>query len=170
MVNDAADPQSANKELRRLLKSAIDKAKRAARDDREWRSTGIDTLAEYAIDHARAALSMLRDADGEALEDARYVLRWLRRKGLREFARRDAHRHGVGRFGGDPERLDAALEMLADRGWIRPVTPGSKDGPGRPASPRYAVNPATWPRRESPLGLELPEGFAVEGGQFSGVL
>lgn len=131
---------------------------------------GAIRLAEYAVDHARAALAMLRDADGEALEDARYLLRWLRQKGLREFARRDAHRHGVGRFSGEPERLDAGLEILTERGWIRPLASESKEGPGRPASPRYAVNPATWPRKEKPAALTLPEGFAVESGRFSGVI
>lgn len=141
------------------------------RDPIELRAIeGAIRLAEYAIDHARAALAMLRDADGEPLEDARYLLRWLRQKGLREFARRDAHRHGVGRFSGEPERLDAGLEILTERGWIRPVASESKEGPGRPASPRYAVNPAMWPRRENLAGLTLPEGFAVEGGQFSGVI
>lgn len=46
MANGAADPNPANAELRRLLRSSIGKAKRAASDDREWWSTEIDTLCE----------------------------------------------------------------------------------------------------------------------------
>lgn len=46
MANCAVDPQSANAELRLLLKAAIGKAKRAAKDDREWWSTEVDTLCE----------------------------------------------------------------------------------------------------------------------------
>lgn len=131
---------------------------------------GAIQLGEYAIEHARAALSMLRDTDGESLEDARYLLRWLRRKRLREFSRRDAQNHGRRRFDGDPDRLDAALEVLAERGWIRPGESGAKGGPGRNPSPRFIVNPATWPGADTPLTLDLPEGFAFENGQFSGVL
>lgn len=131
---------------------------------------GAIRLAEYAIEHARAALSMLRDTEGEPLEDARYLLRWLRRKGLREFSRRDAQNHGRRRFDGDPERLDAALQILADRSWIRLGESGAKNGPGRNPSPRFDVNPATWPGAGNRLTLELPAGFAVENGQFSGVL
>jgi hypothetical protein len=37
--------------------------------------------------------------------------------------------------------LDGALLLLVDHGWIRPVGGGVPDGPGRPPSPLFEVNP-----------------------------
>ena len=96
-------------------------------------------LGRWAVPHAEAVIGLMAGATGP-IDDAAYLLRWLRDRGVAEFTRRDAGQHGRSRFDGDPKRLDEALELLADRGWIRPVVE-PRAGVGRPSSPRYAVHP-----------------------------
>ncbi|TWT79121.1 hypothetical protein CA13_05190 [Planctomycetes bacterium CA13] len=97
-------------------------------------------IGRWAVPHAEAVIGLMTGSTGPA-DDAVYVLRWIRESGLREFSRRDAHVHGRARFDGEPNRLDDALELLVDRGWIRPVTEDSSIRRGRPASPRFSVHP-----------------------------
>jgi len=75
--------------------------------------------------------------------DALYIVRWIVRRGLQSFTRRDAARHGARRFR-DEAGLDEALWALEQRGYIRRVPPPETNRPGRPASPVYAVNPAVF--------------------------
>jgi hypothetical protein len=95
-------------------------------------------LARWAVDHAEAAIGLMAGGDG-SLDDAGYVLRWLRHRAEAEVSRRDIHVHGRARFDADPERLDRALGVLVERGWLRPIDDGPR-GPGRP-SVRYWVHP-----------------------------
>lgn len=97
-------------------------------------------ISRWAIPHTEAMLSLLLGDDG-ASDDARYILRWIRKQNLPSFSRRDAHNHGRQRFDREPERLDNALTQLIDCGWIRPMAGGLADGPGRPPSPVFEVNP-----------------------------
>jgi len=97
-------------------------------------------LGRWAIPHAEAMLALMTGNDGVG-DDARYLLRWVRERALAQFSRRDAQNHGRRRFDGEPERLDGALLLLVDHGWIRPVGGGVPDGPGRPPSPLFEVNP-----------------------------
>ncbi len=97
-------------------------------------------LGRWAIPHAEAMLALMTGHDGVA-DDARYLLRWVRERLLTHFSRRDAQNHGRRRFDREPERLDSALVLLVDHGWIRPVGGGVPDGPGRPPSPLFEVNP-----------------------------
>jgi hypothetical protein len=48
--------------------------------------------------------------------------------------------HGRARFDGDGARLDRALVVLVDRGWLRPIG-DDRQGPGRP-SVRYRCHPS----------------------------
>ena len=96
-------------------------------------------LARWAIPHAEAAIGLMAADDG-SIDDASYVLRWLRHRAEAEVSRRDIHVHGRARFDGEPTRLDRALAVLVDRGWLRPAGE-SQQGPGRP-SVRYQCHPS----------------------------
>jgi len=97
-------------------------------------------LARWAVPHAEAVVGMMAGADGP-IDDAAYLLRWIRERGLSEFTRRDAHNHGRARFDSEPVRLNDALELLADRGWIKRIADVAPVAPGRPPSPRFIVRP-----------------------------
>lgn len=112
-----------------------------------WRDpVGVDaidaaiTLARWALPHAEAVIRLMGGNDGP-VDDAVYVLRWLREHRHKEFTRRDVHAHGRARFDAEPDRLDGALAVLVDRGWVRMIDDGKRAGAGRPASPRYAPHP-----------------------------
>jgi hypothetical protein len=72
---------------------------------------------------------------------AKRLLEWIRRKHLTEFSLRDCHQdhRSVDR----PQQLLPPLQVLKDRGFIRQVPQPEKRGRGRPASPRFEVNPLT---------------------------
>ena len=94
-------------------------------------------LGEYFLVHALAAFAAMGADD--RLADARAIVAWARRERLRTLTRRDAHRAHQARFP-KADDLDSVLTLLVDRGWIARLTDPSR-GPGRPTSPRYAVNP-----------------------------
>ena len=107
-------------------------------------------IARWSVLHAEAVIGLMTGAGG-GLDDAAYVLRWIRESDRTEFTRRDAQNHGRSRFDGEPEKLDDALELLVERGWIRPIATTERPGPGRKPSPRYAVNPAIAGGRIAPV-------------------
>lgn len=125
------------------------------------------TLARWAVPNAEAAIGLMAGGDG-SVDDAAYVLRWLRERVEPEVSRREVHVHGRRRFDNDPERLDRALAALVDRGWLRPVDEGPR-GPGRP-SVRFIVHPSVAagsvpqvhrmadPPRENPQAAERVRG------------
>lgn len=95
-------------------------------------------ISKWAIPHARAAFGLLRADDG-AMEDAERVLKWLKKKELIQTSKNDIRQQFRSKFDGDLERLTRAIELLVDRGWLRPVD--SKPGtPGRPSEP-YECHP-----------------------------
>ncbi len=99
-------------------------------------------IARYLVPHAEAVLNMMLASEETADDDARYVLRWIERHGRREFTKRDAQQHGKRRFP-KADDIDPALAELTRRGYIR-LRPVEASGPGRPPSPTYEVNPATF--------------------------
>jgi len=101
------------------------------------RATGI---GHYLIPHAQAAFSLM-GADPET-EKARAVLRWLERTTTTQFSKRDAFNALRAHFK-KADEVDRALSLLADRYYIRPITPDPEEsrGPGRKPSPFYEVNP-----------------------------
>ena len=98
-------------------------------------------IARWAVNHAEAVIGLMTGA-GCGLDDAGYILRWIRESERTEFSRRDVQVHARSRFDGEPEKLDDAIELLAERGWIRPIAATERAGAGRKPSPRFAVNPA----------------------------
>jgi replicative DNA helicase len=100
---------------------------------------GAARLAGYLVDHALAVFDLM-GADPR-IDDARWLLDWIGRTGQAQFSRRDAHQAARGRFRKAAD-LEPALAMLEEHGWLRRVDAdpvGAKGG--RPASPRFLVNP-----------------------------
>jgi len=103
---------------------------------------GALRLASYLVEHARAVFDLM-GADPR-LDDARWLLDWISRTDRAQFSRRDAHPSAPrGRFRKAAD-LEPALRLLEEHGYLRRVDPEpSRDphGRGRPASPRFLVNP-----------------------------
>jgi hypothetical protein len=99
-------------------------------------------LADYLVEHARAVFDLM-GADPR-VDDARWLLDWVNRTNRPQFSRRDAHAAAPrGRFPKATD-LEPALRLLEEHGYLRRVDPEpSRDhrGRGRPASPRFLVNP-----------------------------
>jgi replicative DNA helicase len=98
-------------------------------------------LAGYLIEHALAVFDLM-GADPR-VDDARWLLDWIGRTERQQFTRRDAHQGARGRFRKAAD-LDPSLALLEEHGYLRRVDPEpSRDprGRGRPASPRFLVNP-----------------------------
>jgi replicative DNA helicase len=102
---------------------------------------GAIRLADYLVEHARAVFDLM-GADPR-VGDARWLLDWISRTDQVQFSRRDAHQAARGRFPKATD-LEPALRLLEEHGHLRRVDPEpSRDphGRGRPASPRFVVNP-----------------------------
>jgi replicative DNA helicase len=102
---------------------------------------GAIRLGDYLIEHARAVFDLM-GADPRT-DDARWLLDWISRTNRTQFSRRDAHQAARGRFPKATD-LEPALRLLEEHGYLRRVDPEpSRDpqGRGRPASPRFLVNP-----------------------------
>jgi len=95
-------------------------------------------VARYLIEHAHAAFALM--GMDPLVDAARFVLAWVRRKGLESFTEREAFEATKGRF----KKVDAlrpALALLANHGYVRLRAVDPRQGPGRKPSPAYAVNP-----------------------------
>jgi replicative DNA helicase len=102
---------------------------------------GAIRLAGYLVDHALATFDLM-GADPR-VDDARWLLDWIARTGRQQFTRRDAHQAARGRFRKAAD-LDPPLALLEEHGYLRRVdAEPSRDphGRGRPASPRFLINP-----------------------------
>jgi hypothetical protein len=113
--------------------------------------TAAIRLADYLIEHARAVFDLM-GADPHT-DNARWLLDWITRTNRTQFSRRDAHRAAPrGRFTTATD-LEPALRLLEEHGYLRRVDPEPSQDPrgrGRPASPRFLVNP-------SPRAAEMTE-------------
>jgi replicative DNA helicase len=133
------------------------------------RPIGADTfagairLADYLIEHARTVFDLM-GADPR-LDDARWLLDWISRTNRTQFSRRDAHRAAPhGRFTKATD-LEPALQLLEEHGYLRRVDPEPSQDPrgrGRPASPRFLVNPL-------PRAAETTESTETTPARVSGV-
>jgi replicative DNA helicase len=102
---------------------------------------GAIRLAGYLTDHALAVFDLM--GVDPRVDDARWLLEWINRTGRQQFTRRDAHQAGRGRFRKATD-LDPPLALLEEHGYLRRIDPEpSRDprGRGRPALPRFLVNP-----------------------------
>jgi hypothetical protein len=103
---------------------------------------GAIRLADYLIEHARAVFDLM--GDDPRTDDARWLLDWISRTNRTQFSRRDAYRAAPrGRFATATD-LEPALRLLEEHGYLRRIDPAPSQDPrgrGRPASPRFLVNP-----------------------------
>jgi hypothetical protein len=124
-------------------------------------------LAGYLIEHARTVFDLM-GADPR-IDDARWLLDWIRRTNQAQFSRRDAYRAAPrGRFPKATD-LEPALGLLEEHGWLRRVdadASGAKGG--RPPSPRFLVNPLH-PSTEltEPTQPQSPAGSVSSGGSVA---
>ena len=95
-------------------------------------------IADYLVAHAKVAFDLM-GADPE-LDAARRILAWLRQSEPQEFTKRDAFIALRGTFK-KAELLDPPLALLLEHGYVRMLDSATPARPGRPASPRYLVNP-----------------------------
>ena len=98
-------------------------------------------LADYLVEHARAVFDLM-GADPR-VDDARWLLDWIARTSRAQFSRRDAHLAAPrGRFpkATDLEPALGCWRSTATSAASTPNPPGPQ-GRGRPASPRFLVNP-----------------------------
>ena len=104
-------------------------------------------IARYLIPHAKAAFDLM--GSDAKVEDARHVLAWLERRGGSSATQREIFEGTKGRFK-KVSALEPALGLLVEHGYLRKEEEGGKPGPGRPASPAYAVHPAILARSGRP--------------------
>ncbi len=118
-------------------------------------------FGEYFLGHALAAFSLMgRDP---ATEDAKLVMVWIRQKGVSFFSAREAFVGTRGRLT-NMDRLRAALRVLEEHAHIESLPEASPPRPGRPASPRYRVNP-----RIPELQAHNPQNSGDRDGETSSV-
>lgn len=103
-------------------------------------------IARYLIPHAEAVLTSMHAHIDPVGDDARYVLKWIKRHDKRDFTKREAQQHGKRRFP-KADDIDPALDELVRRGYIR-LKPSERSSLGRKPSPRYEVNPAVFSTKE----------------------
>ena len=104
------------------------------------------SIGEYLIPHAQAAYGDM--GEGASAKTARRLLRWVTRTGLTEFSLRDCHQAHRSLTHSD---LTAALSLLCERGFLRPVEGPKRSGAGRPKAPAYQVNPLIEAAQKPPL-------------------
>jgi replicative DNA helicase len=95
-------------------------------------------IGGYLIFHARAAYAEM--GTDPKVEEAKYVLRWIERKGVDTFTQREAFEGTKGRFR-RVTALEPALDLLVAQGYIREAESPERKGPGRKPSVRYEVSP-----------------------------
>jgi hypothetical protein len=101
------------------------------------------TIGDYLAEHAAAAYSAM-GVDAETSE-AEMVWKWISRRRLTAFTKRDVHR-GLRRQFAKPDDLDLPLTELTRRNIIRVKPTTTEVKPGRLPSPKYDVNPAALDR------------------------
>lgn len=125
-------------------------------------------LCEYFEAHAVRAFAAVTRHD-PAEEDARAILASLRRTPPPDatVSTRDVQRR---RSECTAERALAALDLLTDHGFVRPLPPPVRAGAGRPPAPRYELHPSIAPsKRPSPDGGSV-DMVNVSGRSHDGVL
>lgn len=99
-------------------------------------------LVEFFATHVRRAFASMSSTSETRI--AERVLAWLRRHERDSFTARDAWQA----LKGGPVKvmadLEPAIALLAVHGYVRQAPTPERRGPGRPQSPTYFVNPATF--------------------------
>ena len=112
----------------------------------------------FLVPHALAAFGEM-GAD-PAVEEARYVLRWVERRGRDAFTVRELHQDAKGRFK-KVRDLDRPLALLVEHGYLRRHEAEERPGPGRKPSTTFDVNPLWHPH--NPRNPQNDDGALVFG-------
>ena len=99
------------------------------------------TLGSYFLEHALIAYRTMKT--DPTVDDAADLGAWITKQakaGELTFSKRDAHHARQHRFESVTD-LDPALDYLVAHNWIRPAVESSPRKPGRPASPKFDINP-----------------------------
>jgi hypothetical protein len=115
--------------------------------NRETVEAAVRIGRDYLLPHALAAFGLM-GADPR-LGDAKRVLAWLPRfvnsvncvKGVGVISKRDIHAHVLGSKY-HTEEVDAIIDLLVKRGYLRLFLDPKREGPGRKPSPRYEIHPS----------------------------
>lgn len=125
-------------------------------------------IGEYLIPHARAAYACM-GAD-PAIEDAKRVLAWVQREGLRSFSKRQLFQALRGYFK-RVSQLEPPLLVLQEHSYIRLQASEARPGAGRKPSPVYEVNPlllaSGQDSEDSGDPAERSESYGVPDGETS---
>ncbi len=108
-------------------------------------------LCEYFEAHAARAFAEVTRRD-PAEADARAILASLRRSPASVVSTRDVQRR---RSECTAERALAALDILAEHGFVRPLPPPTRTGPGRPPAPQFEVHPSVAPAKPAAEGRSV---------------
>ena len=100
-------------------------------------------------------------------DDARWLLDWISLTNRTQFSRRDAHRAAPrGRFATAAD-LEPALRLLEEHGYLRRVDAEPSQDPrgrGRPASPRFLINPLPRAAEMTETPKTTAEAVSVDSG------
>jgi replicative DNA helicase len=94
-------------------------------------------LGEYLLAHAKHALAFM--GTDPVVEDARWILGWIRKTQSTEFSKRDAFNASRHIFD-TVTQMDPVLDLLLEHGYLR-KRDVDRPGPGQKPSPRFEVNP-----------------------------
>lgn len=96
-------------------------------------------MQDYLIPHALTAFTMMgKDSRVERAGDA---LGWIKRHRVDRFSRAELHKD-LHRQVENPGDWDGPLQLLCDHNYIAAEETEPRNGPGRPPTPAYDVNPA----------------------------
>jgi hypothetical protein len=111
-------------------------------------------LGDYFAEHAQAAFGLLGETDTSA---AAYLLDFIERREIKAFSLRELLTHlPRGRFAA-AEDVAQAVDVLEENGWVIPVPPPERNGPGRKSSPRFIVHPEMATFRAAEMAAESAE-------------
>jgi hypothetical protein len=101
--------------------------------------TGAIAIGKYLVEHAKAMYAEL--GANSDVEDAKLLLRWIKRENVETFTKREAHRANRGRFP-KVELIEPALSLLEEHGYILQEETERRASVGRKPSPTYLVHPS----------------------------
>jgi len=114
-------------------------------DHEPWSNPiGVETIeraisfGKYFLAHAEAVFGKV--GTDLKIKDAKYVINWMKRKGVTTFTKRDVFEGTKCKFE-SVAKLEPVLDLLVERGYIRCMQSKIRRGAGRPPGPLYEVSP-----------------------------
>lgn len=95
-------------------------------------------IGDYLVEHARCAHGFMKS--DPQVENAQYLLGWIKKIGTPSFTKRDLYRHARGKLQKMSD-MEPPLALLIQHGYLRERPLENKAGPGRNPSPVLEVHP-----------------------------